>query len=102
VKARCCEPWQTCYGDEPRGACGYGPTDLDYGQYDCIRACYSQNNDGVSPVSELLEGCAEQCLGGCDFVSEATNELLDCTINGADGNASGEDDCLDVCFPPAN
>jgi hypothetical protein len=64
--------------------------------------CYAVNNDGIASFAELLEACVEQCLGGCEVASEATNELLDCSLNGADGNTSGNDDCLGVCFPPAN
>jgi hypothetical protein len=93
LKARCCEDLQNCYGSKPRGACGYGESADEMGQFDCIRSCYVERADGVKSESEVLEECAEQCRDRCEL-SEATHALMGCA-RGVDGG----DDCLDACFP---
>jgi hypothetical protein len=100
MKQRCCEAWQACYGEAPRGACGYGPMGDEIGQMDCLSYCYYQDADGVKSLEDVLDGCQQKCMGSCTSLSQATTEIVSCAINGPDGDAGGNDDCLDVCFPP--
>jgi hypothetical protein len=101
LKTRCCASWQACYGDEPRGACGYGAHQEDSGQLACMRSCYEDANDGVQTLAEILDACAQTCPQPCDVLTDVTQAIVDCALNGADGDAqSGDDDCLAVCFPP--
>lgn len=108
LKAQCCEEWQTCYGDTPTSACGWGVTaaDEDLGQFDCVRACYSDDeiNDGIKSETEVFEACAAACLNQCEeegLLNDDTNDLIACARNGADDSpTAGNDDCNDVCFPP--
>jgi hypothetical protein len=100
MKQRCCEPWQACYGEAPRGACGYGPMGDEIGQLDCMLFCYYQDADGVTSLEDVLDGCRQKCVGSCASMSQATTDILSCAINGPDGDGGGNDDCLDVCFPP--
>jgi hypothetical protein len=108
LKSKCCTALQACYGTQPTSACGYGtaesPDDAALGQFDCIRECYKVNNDGVKSETEIFEGCAGECLLQCEsegLINQDTQDMLDCALNGADGAATGTDDCHDVCFPPA-
>jgi hypothetical protein len=108
LKSKCCTALQACYGTEPTSACGYGtaetPESASLGQFDCIRECYAENNDGVKSETEIFEGCAGECLLQCEsegLINQDTQEMLDCALNGADGVVAGTDDCHDVCFPPA-
>jgi hypothetical protein len=100
MKQHCCEPWQACYGEAPRGACGYGSMGDEIGQMDCLIFCYYQDADGVKSLEDVLAGCQQKCVGSCASLSQATTEIVSCAIKGPDGDDDGNDDCLDVCFPP--
>jgi hypothetical protein len=57
----CCEGLQERYRSKPRGACGYGSSADEVGQFDGIRSCYVELNDGTKSESDVLFECAEQC-----------------------------------------
>jgi hypothetical protein len=102
LKARCCDAWQTCYGQNPASACGWGAKFEDNGQFDCIVACFEENNDGVAEEDDILADCDGMCLNQCvneDFTNTETQALVACALNGADDEVEG-DDCHDQCFPP--
>lgn len=88
LKARCCEDFQTCYGSQPRGACGFGSSADEPGQLDCMRSCYLERSDGVKSEAEVLEECAEPCSERCE-IAQATTDILSC---------AREEDCYDLCF----
>jgi hypothetical protein len=98
LKAKCCDTWQTCYGEEPTTACGYGETAAANGQIDCIFACYFENNDGITPEGDVLNACGDECTNQCADLNQVTNDLLDCARNGETEMAG--DDCMAECFPP--
>jgi len=101
LKANCCEEWQTCYGENPHTACGWGSTDVgddrdtDYGQWDCIQQCYVAGVEkGRTDFDALQEDCTGSCLQQCDGVGDGfilmTTQLIQTCAN---------DKCLDECFP---
>jgi hypothetical protein len=98
MRASCCSEWKTCYGSEPRTACGWGadPTDDFEGQYDCIRNCYvvKLNEDPSREEPAIIEDCSFECLKQCDEADglpmDSTSALVECTTMS----------CNDVCFPP--
>jgi hypothetical protein len=105
LKMNCCDALQACYGTEPTSACGYGATsDEDPGQFDCIRACYERDNDGVKLEQDIIQDCGAECLNQCQDeagVNDDTLDLMGCALNGADDDPDkGDDDCHAVCFPP--
>jgi hypothetical protein len=89
LKARCCAAFQTCYGSQPRGACGFGSNVDEPGQLDCMRSCYLERSDGVKTDADVLEECADTCSERCE-ITEATTDVLIC---------ARENDCYDLCFP---
>lgn len=98
MKAKCCTEWQTCYGDSPTSACGWGATADANGQFDCIIDCYAKNEAGETDPSSLLESCASSCTNQCDAadngnILDATNALISCA------NADGDAGCQTECFP---
>ena len=107
LKMKCCDPFKACYGKEPTSACGYGPSPTDdLGQFDTILECYDAENDGIKTLAEILEMCEPMSLNQCaetdSFANEFTLDLVSCAVNGADEEPTGNDDCQDVCFPPAD
>ena len=96
LKAKCCTEWQTCFGDTPTIACGWGPTAADDGQFDCVQHCFTENAAGDTDADMLLADCAGSCANQCDAadngnVMQATSDLIGC--------ANDTSTCQDVCFP---
>lgn len=96
LRASCCEEWKTCYGGEPRTACGWGADAADdyEGQFDCIRSCYLEKLETTNDSEDMIKyDCSFECLKQCDadgLPLQATSDVLDCA------SAS----CNDECFPP--
>lgn len=96
LRASCCEEWRTCYGDEPRTACGWGADAADdyEGQFDCVRSCYLEKLETTNDSEDMIKyDCSFECLKQCDadgLPLQATSDVLDCAT------AS----CNDECFPP--
>jgi len=61
LKAKCCSDWQTCYGETPTTACGWGPTEADDGQFDCIQQLLRRWRYGCDERRRLLTECAGKC-----------------------------------------
>lgn len=96
MKAQCCTEWKTCFGNTPTTACGFGPTDGDLGQFECIINCFATNKDNETDANMLLSDCTAGCANQCDAVDnglplDATNALVDCA------NKAGT--CQAECFP---
>lgn len=94
LKAKCCETWQTCYGDTPTSACGWGTTEEAPGQFDCVQQCYAKGVAEAVDFDALLDDCQGMCLNQCEnvddgFITDITNSLLGCA----------QDNCADECFP---
>ena len=95
LKTSCCTEWQTCYGDTPTTACGWGVTAEADGQFDCIHNCYMDNIAASGDVEMVLGDCEGMCLNQCKdkdtdgFALTDTQALLGC----------GQDSCLAACFP---
>lgn len=95
LKTKCCDSWQTCFGDTPTTACGSGPTADADGQFECIRGCYLDNIN-TGDTDTVLADCEGMCLGQCEnkdldgFALTDTQALLGC----------GQDNCLTECFTP--
>jgi hypothetical protein len=94
LKASCCDAWQTCYGDSPTSACGWGTTEEAPGQFDCVQQCYESGAANATDFDALLDECQGECLNQCEdsdqgFVTDITNILLGCA----------QDSCADECFP---
>lgn len=94
LKAKCCSDWRTCYGDSPTTACGWGATEDDPGQFDCIQNCYLDTPNGGDNLEMTLGDCEAMCLNQCEdkddgFALTDTQALLGCA----------QDECLDECFP---
>jgi hypothetical protein len=95
MKAECCDEWQTCYGDTPKTACGWGPTETAPGQFDCIQQCYLKTPNASDDVQGTLQDCESTCLLQCaekdtdGFALNDTQALLGCA----------QDKCLTECFP---
>jgi len=96
LKAKCCSDWQTCYGETPTTACGWGPTEADDGQFDCIQHCFADGAMAATNADDLLTECAGKCALQCDTpdngnITDATNALITCANDPAT--------CQDACFP---
>lgn len=94
LKSKCCEAWQTCYGDTPTTACGWGATEDAPGQFDCIQNCFLDTPNGSDDLEATLTTCEGKCLNQCadkddGFALTDTQGLLECA----------QDKCLDACFP---
>jgi hypothetical protein len=94
LKASCCDTWQTCYGDTPTSACGWGVTENAPGQFDCIQQCYEKGAAEATDFDDLLDGCQSVCLNQCEdsdqgFVTDITNSLIICA----------QEECETECFP---
>jgi hypothetical protein len=94
LKASCGDEWQTCYGDSPTSACGWGITEDAPGQFDCIQQCYEKGAAEATDFDALLEDCQSECLNQCEdsdqgFVTDITNSLIICAL----------DACETACFP---
>jgi len=94
LKDKCCDSWQTCFGDTPTTACGSGPTEDADGQFECIRNCALDDTSG-DDILVVLGNCEGECLGQCEdrddgFALTDTQGLLGC----------GQDNCLAECFTP--
>lgn len=94
LKSKCCDAWQTCYGDSPTSACGWGTTEDALGQFDCVQQCYVKGAAAATDFDDLLDMCQGECLNQCEatdqgFVTDITNTLVGCA----------QDSCADECFP---
>jgi hypothetical protein len=96
LKARCCTEWQTCYGDTPTSACGWGATEEANGQFDCIQNCYLDGLEDAVDLGDLQAECEGMCLNQCEddpvdmgFLTEITDDLMRCIST----------ECKDECFP---
>jgi hypothetical protein len=95
MKAQCCTDWQTCYGEMPTTACGYGATADAPGQFDCIQGCYMDTPNASDDVLGTLQTCESKCLNQCaekdtdGFALTDTEALMGCA----------QDHCLAECFP---
>jgi len=99
MKAKCCDAWQTCNGDTPTSACGWGATADAPGQFDCISDCYAKNEAGETDPAALLESCAGGCANQCDTsdngnILDATNALISCA-----NDPDPDKGCQTECFP---
>jgi hypothetical protein len=94
LKEKCCTEWQVCYGNEPHIACGWGPTESDDGQFDCVENCIVANEEGAATPEELLStctaGCTNQCTNDGGNLLIATSDLITC----ANDPATCEADCF--------
>jgi hypothetical protein len=96
VKAKCCNEWQTCFGNTPTTACGFGATADADGQFECILNCFGDNKDGETDADTLLGNCTAGCANQCDTPDnglplDSTNALVDCANKAAT--------CQAECFP---
>lgn len=98
LKAECADEWSTCYGEAPRIACGWGPTEDDIdGQFDCILGCFFDGaEDPTGTADELLLDCTDQCTNQCGDVDGGnvmvhTSDLIACANDAAK--------CQAECFP---
>jgi hypothetical protein len=95
MKAKACDAWQTCFGDTPTTACGWGATADAPGQFDCIHDCYLDNHMPGDDVEMTLGDCEGMCLNQCKdkdtdgFALTDTQALL----------GEAQDKCLAECFP---
>jgi hypothetical protein len=94
LKANCCDAWQTCYGDTPTSACGWGVTEDAPGQFDCVQQCYEKGAADTTDFAALRDQCQGECLNQCEdsdqgFISDITNVLINCA----------QDKCETACFP---
>jgi hypothetical protein len=94
LKAKACEAWQTCYGDTPTTACGWGVTEDAPGQFDCIQDCWTNTPNASDDVQGTLQDCEGKCLNQCankddGFALTDTQALL----------GEAQDKCLAECFP---
>lgn len=96
LKDKCCEQWQVCYGSEPHIACGWGPTEADDGQWDCIANCIIDPDSDAATPAELLTTCTASCTNQCEAedggnILVATSDLITCANDPAT--------CESECFP---
>ena len=95
LKAKACEAWQTCYGDTPTTACGWGATEEANGQFDCIQDCWVNTPNASDDPQGTLQDCEGKCLNQCadkdtdGFALTDTQTLL----------GEAQDKCLAQCFP---
>ena len=94
LKSMCCTDWQTCYGDTPTTACGWGQTEDAPGQFDCIQKCFVDGAADATDADVLLGDCAAMCANQCDnpdngLIMDSTSSLVDCANT----------NCQDDCFP---
>jgi hypothetical protein len=95
VRAKCCTEYKTCFGDEPRIACGWGPNADDgfAGQYECILACFDKEiATSAEDPNDIIAGCSGECLQQCEsdnVIMDATSDLIGCA----------NDSCTNECFP---
>jgi hypothetical protein len=68
LKTNCTDEWSTCYGEDPRIACGWGPANDDQdGQFDCILGCFADGaEDPMGTATELVEECTAMCNNQCE------------------------------------
>jgi hypothetical protein len=96
VKAKCCTEWQTCFGNTPTTACGFGPTADADGQFECVLNCFGDNKDNETNADDLLTSCVAGCNNQCDTADnglplESTDALVAC--------ANKPTTCQAECFP---
>lgn len=97
LKTECETEWSTCYGTEPRIACGWGPDNAtEDGQFDCFLKCFDAGAaDPMGTADDLIAECGEQCTNQCDGdggnVMIHTNDLISC--------ANDPEKCQEDCLP---
>jgi len=94
ANSECCGLWQDCYREDPTSACGWGATEDDPGQFDCIVKCVVTNGASTTDNTANFEMCAKDCLNQCKekdggLIRQDTNDLLDCANR----------HCIAECFP---
>jgi hypothetical protein len=94
MRASCCDEWQTCYGDSPKTACGWGPTETANSQFECIRECFDKGAATATDPDMLLADCGAGCAVQCDdadggLIMDSTSALVECANTA----------CSDECFP---
>lgn len=94
LRTKACTEWQTCYGENPTTACGFGPKEDDGGQFGCILTCFFENKAGETDPDKLFADCGGGCALQCDGADQGT--IMDSTNDLA---AAAYDMCNAECFP---